>query len=710
MSTDYKEDEATISKLEETYSDIKSILQATDEMDASLEKMDINFDAIQENLTLASRRMAPLQTLSIANKALDARINRAIAPALALLDSFKQSESLQRKLLDLSSRLSNENASEKRLKKLFKYVECVEELNAAINTVCQECEPAIQKLQEVVEFLSRTKATDQYRIYRLKETMVTLKALYETEVEVMKFDGLLDEALMNLQDEFEALLQQLKHQKFGELQGDDSLEMPVATELGTELEVEVLQRISEELAANDCLDICIDIYVKVRYKRAAKALMRLNPDYLKTYTPEGIDEMEWESLETAMTLWIQHFELAIQTVFVSEKNLCRQVLGRILDGAVWTECFVKITDKIMAVFFRFGEAVARSKKEPQKLFKLLEMYNSLETLKPFFIEVFDDEASADICLRYRELIKLLVHVSAKVFWEFGLQIEGNQDGVPPPQDGSVSKLVRYAVNYLKHIASDAYNIPMAKVLRTEQIWKSGMFSKPETDDDLLRDAICNVMEAIQRNLESKKLHCKDKVLMHIFSMNSYWYIYIRVRNSQLGNLLGEQYVKKKYKSVAEEAAYMYQKQAWGSLVRLLDLEELKRAGKNESGTIARGKFEAFMKGLNEMLQKHRSLYKIDDSVLREQIRDATVKLIVPAYSEFLKTNKTVLQSKSCMPPESIEEEICQSFDGILAGSGRSTHNRIGSRDHFANGGKSSSIEQSLESNDFQRFKSNASDK
>ncbi|GAA0176066.1 hypothetical protein LIER_42019 [Lithospermum erythrorhizon] len=184
----------------------------------------------RSNLTLTSRRMVPVQPLSIANKALDARINQAIAQALAFLVSFKQSESLQRKLLDLSSRLSNENASEKRLKKFFKYVECVEVLNAAINTVCDECEPAIQKLQEVVEFLSRTK-------YRLKETMVTLKALYETEVEVMKFDDLLDEALMNLEDEFEALLQQLKHQKFGELQGDDPLEMDVPTDLGTKLEV-----------------------------------------------------------------------------------------------------------------------------------------------------------------------------------------------------------------------------------------------------------------------------------------------------------------------------------------------------------------------------------------------------------------------------------------------------------------------------------------
>lgn len=262
---------------------------------------------------------------------------------------------------------------------------------------------------------------------------------------------------------------------------------------------------------------------QVRYRRVAKALMRLSPDYLRTYTPEEIDEMEWESLETAITLWIQHLELALKTVLVSEKKLCNQVLGKIMDGLVWPECFVKIADKIMAVFFRFGEGVARSSKEPHKLFKLLDMFDSLEKLKPDFSETFDGEAGADICTRFRELTKLLVNSSTKVFWEFGLQIEGNSDGFPPPQDGSVPKVVRYAVNFLKYLATDNYRAPMAMVLRTEQMWKAGIFSKPETDENLLKDAISNVMDALQRNVESKRSRYRDKILPHIFAMNTYWY-------------------------------------------------------------------------------------------------------------------------------------------------------------------------------------------
>ncbi|CAK9146479.1 unnamed protein product [Ilex paraguariensis] len=702
-----KEDDPTLVKLESACSDLKNILQTSVNMEESLGKMDKKFDDLQETLTRTSRRVAPLQSLSIAAKALDTRINRAVSPALALLDSFKLSESLQRKLLDLSSKLSDEKSPEKSLKKLIKYVDCVDKLNDAVNSISQECEPAIQKLQEVVEFLSRTKATDQYRTYRLRETLMTLKALYETEVDAMRFDGLLDEALLYLQYEYEILLQQLRHRNIVEAQGGDEAEM-VVSDLGSELEVEVLRRISETLAANDCLDICIDIFVKVRYRRAAKALMRLNPDYLRTYNPEEIDEMEWESLETAITLWIQHFELAVKTVFVSEKNLCNQVLGNLMDGVVWPECFVKIADKIMAVFFRFGEGVARSSKEPQKLFKLLDMFDSLEKLKPEFNEIFEGEAGVDICSRGRELEKLLVHASTKVYWEFGLQIESNQEGLPPPEDGSVPKLVRYATNYLKYLATDTYSVPMAKVLRTEQVWKSGILSKPETDENLLKDAISDVMEALQRDIEAKKTRYKNKVLAHVFTMNTYWYIYMRTKNSELGKLLGEQYMKKKYKVVAEESAYLYQKQAWGPLVKLLDNEDLKRANKEGIGALVRGKMEAFMKGFEEISQKHRSSYSIPDADLREQIREATVQFVVPAYTEFLNTHSSVLQVKSCPSPESIQGLLSKIFqNGDRVGNGK-TLRRRDSRDG-TEVRRSGSVEQSRGSRDFRRSQSNTSE-
>lgn len=407
------------------------------------------------------------------------------------------------------------------------------------------------------------------------------------------------------------------------------------------------------------MSIFLSIHVQVRYRRAAKALMKLNPGYLKTYTPEEIDEMEWEILETAISLWMQHLELAVRTILVSEKNLCNQVLGNIMDAIIWPECFIKIADKIMAVFFRFGEGVARSEKQPQKLFKLLDMFDSLEKLKPDLTEVFNGEAGTDICARFRELEKLLVHASTRVFWELGLQIEGNQDGLPPPQDGSVPKLVRYAINFLKNLCMESYVSSMTQVLKTEQLWKSGILSSLENDQDLLRDAVSNVMEAIQRNIELKKSRYKDKVLAQIFCMNTYWYIYMRTRNTELGKVLGEAYIKKRYRNMAEEAAYLYQKQAWGSLVRLLERER-----ENNSKEEVRGKAEAFRVGLDEILQRHKSSYKIvSDADLREQMKEAAVRQVLPAYTEFYEAYSSVLvQMKPYLPPESVESLLRQIFD------------------------------------------------
>ncbi|GJX83801.1 exocyst complex component EXO70A1-like protein [Tanacetum coccineum] len=127
------------------------------------------------------------------------------------------------------------------------------------------------------------------------DTSVTLNALHETEVDSMKFDGLLDEAILNLQDEYEGILQRLKHHDIAVKveDGDDGGGVAVkGTELGKEMEVEALRRISETLTANDFLDICIDIFVKVHTRDTKHNETK---PILSYYKPEVIDDMEWKA-------------------------------------------------------------------------------------------------------------------------------------------------------------------------------------------------------------------------------------------------------------------------------------------------------------------------------------------------------------------------------------------------------------------------------
>ena len=87
--------------------------------------------------------------------------------------------------------------------------------------------------------------------------------MYETEAEEMRFEGPLDDALLGLQELFEALLLRLKHPAPVD---DDVAGAEGGTagyELGTDDQVEAAARMARTLAGNDCLDICLDIYVTV---------------------------------------------------------------------------------------------------------------------------------------------------------------------------------------------------------------------------------------------------------------------------------------------------------------------------------------------------------------------------------------------------------------------------------------------------------------
>lgn len=257
---------AAISKLRVAASNLAAILSAAFQAEDGLAEMDARLSLKLDTLAAASDAVAPLRSQAMAAKALEARINRAVSPALSLLRSFSLAESLQHRLL----RLPGTGGRPRRggLRALLEYVDCVDRLDAAVGSVAAGCEPAVQRLQEAVEFLGRTKAADGRRVRRLREAVAAVRELYQGEVDEMRYEGVLDEALLRLQDEYEGLLLQLRHRGVGEEAEQEEADAGAAAgggrhELGSDGEVETLRRISETLARSDCLDICIDIFVKV---------------------------------------------------------------------------------------------------------------------------------------------------------------------------------------------------------------------------------------------------------------------------------------------------------------------------------------------------------------------------------------------------------------------------------------------------------------
>lgn len=196
---------------------------------------------------------------------------------------------------------------------------------------------------------------------------------------------------------------------------------------------------------------------------------------------------------------------------------------------------------------------------------------------------------------------------------------------------------------------------------------------------------------------------------HIHSYDVNGYIYMSTRNTELARLLGDQYMKRQYKVIAQESAYVYQKQAWGPLVRILEGEDGFDA-KKPSREAARGKMEAFLKCLEVISQKHRSSSNIIPELdLREQIKEATVKLVVPAYAKSVDSYASVLERTSHMAPELLGGML-----GQISGGGDSLQvdgvklKRGGSRDCSGRlGGNPTSPRDRDAKKDHRRSRSNA---
>ena len=107
-------------------------------------------------------------------------------------------------------------------------------------------------------------------------------------------------------------------------------------------------------------------------------------------------------------------------VLVSSERKLRNRIFKKFDIELWIDFFQKLVlGSGMKALIEFGEVVALSQREPQKLFKLLDMVEGLERLKEDFGVVFERPRCLEIKLQLSEMEKHLVQSACQVPWDFG---------------------------------------------------------------------------------------------------------------------------------------------------------------------------------------------------------------------------------------------------------------------------------------------------
>lgn len=74
------------------------------------------------------------------------------------------------------------------------------------------------------------------------------------------------------------------------------------------------------------------------------------------------------------------FPKQVKLLFSGEKKVCDDVFKS--NDTLKDQCFAEVTANSVIVLLSFGEAIAKSKRSPEKLFVLLDMYEIMRELQP----------------------------------------------------------------------------------------------------------------------------------------------------------------------------------------------------------------------------------------------------------------------------------------------------------------------------------------
>ncbi|XP_009363625.2 exocyst complex component EXO70A1-like [Pyrus x bretschneideri] len=589
-------------------------LQKSQSIGSVLEKAGNRFEEINHRLPSLETAVRPIRADKEALAAVGGHINRAVGPAAAVLKVFDAVHGLEKSLLsDPRSDLPG-------------YLSVLKRLQEALRFLGDNCGLAIQWLEDIVEYLEDNAVADERYLSNLKKSLKSLRELQSEEEKANLDGGLLEAALEKLENEFRRLL--TEHSVPLPMSSPSSLgeQACIAPSPLPVLVIQKLQAILGRLIANNRLEKCISIYVEVRSSNVRASLQALNLDYLEISIAEFNDV---QSIEGYISQWGKHLEFAVKHLFEAEYKLCNDVFERIgLD--VWMGCFAKIAAQAgILAFLQFGKTVTESKKDPIKLLKLLDIFASLNKLRLDFNRLFGGPACLEIQILTRDLIKSVIDGAAEIFWELLLQVKLQRQN-PPPQDGSVPKLVSFITDYCNKLLGDDYKPILTQVLIIYRSWKHEKFQ-----EGLLINEVLEIVKAIELNLEAWIKAYEDTSLANLFAMNNHWHLYKHLKGTKLGVLLGDAWLRE-HEQYKDYYSTVFLRDSWGKLPGHLSREGLIlfSGGRATARDLVKKRLKSFNDAFDDMYKKQSS-WIMSDKDLREKTCQLIVQAVVPVYRSYM---------------------------------------------------------------------------
>ncbi|GFZ17464.1 exocyst subunit exo70 family protein F1 [Actinidia rufa] len=374
---------------------------------------------------------------------------------------------------------------------------------------------------------------------------------------------------------------------------------------------------------------CCQVYSSVRRDVIDECLSILGVEKLSI---EEVQRIEWRSLDDKMKKWVQSVKVGVRVLLVGEKRLCDHLFE---DSELIQEvCFVETAKGCVMQLLNFGEAVAIGRRSSEKLFRILDMYDVLANVFPDLEELFGGESGKAVCSEARGVMDRLGLAAIGTFVEFENAVQGEASR-KPIQGGDIHPLTRYVMNYVKLLVdySDSLN-----ALLENSVDESGDSQRDDGDlpaecKSLFAQRLLSLIKSLESNLEEKSRMYEDGAMQYVFLMNNILYIVQKVKDSELGKLLGDQWVRKRRGQIRQYST-SYLRASWTKVLSCLKDEGIGGSTSNASKVALKERFKNFNACFEE-IYRIQTAWKVPDAQLREELRISISEKVIPAYRSFM---------------------------------------------------------------------------
>lgn len=380
---------------------------------------------------------------------------------------------------------------------------------------------------------------------------------------------------------------------------------------------------------------CIKIYKLMRKSTVDEGIYRLGIERFKS---SQIQKLAWNSRELLIKNWLNAVKVAVQTVFKGERILCDYVFSA--SSKIGESCFAEITKEAAINLFRIPEIIARIKGSPERIFKLIELYEATYELWPDIESIFKFDSTLDVKLQALSALVKLGNMVQVILSNYEATIQKDSSKILP-EGGGIHSLTRSVMEFATSLTKCSSTLsdilmdhPPPGNLNLPESYFNGL-SAGDIPMSPVSVRLAWLILGLLCKLDAKAELYKDVSLSYLFLANNLNFIVEEARSTNLKYLLGDEWVATHAEKVRQYAA-SYEAAAWSKVLSLLPEVAADGGLPVMSPEAAGACLQRFGAAFEEEYRKQMS-WTVPDGKLRDEIKVSIERKLVPAYRQFCET-------------------------------------------------------------------------